>query len=117
MLLRGVQWTPTLIFSEVGHGKTKLNRWSKRSPKMRNLHRCHCMQKFSKYEKTRKTYRLGSNGPPPAPPPPPPSVSRGKYLKVEGKYFYSHVTKRRYKIKQNVNCQSKNLIYLVTCNK
>ena len=30
------------------------------------------MQKFSKYEKTRKTYRLGSNGPP--------SVSRGLNL-------------------------------------
>ena len=60
-----VQWTPTLIFSEVGHGKTKPNRWLERSPKMRNLHRCHCKQKFSKYEKTRKTYRLGSNGPPP----------------------------------------------------
>ena len=69
MLLRGFQWTPTLVLSEVGHGKTKPNRWLERSPKMRNLHRCHWMQKFSKYEKTRKTYRLGSNGPP--------SVSRG----------------------------------------
>ena len=29
---------------------------------MRNLQRCDCLQKFSKYEKTTKTYRLGSNG-------------------------------------------------------
>ena len=41
----------TLIFLEVGHGKTKLNRWTERSPKMRNLHRCHSWQKISKYEK------------------------------------------------------------------
>ena len=26
-------------------------------------------------------------------------------------------TKRRYKIRQNVNCQSRNVIYLVTCKK
>ena len=39
-----------LIFLEVGHGKAKPNRWLERSSKMRNLHRCHCPQKFSKYE-------------------------------------------------------------------
>ena len=40
-----------------------------------------------------------------------------KYLKDKGEYYYSHVTKRRYKIRQNVNCQSRNVIYLVTCKK
>ena len=47
ILLRGVQ---NLIFLEVGHGKIKTNRCVERSPKMRNLHRCHCLQKFSKHE-------------------------------------------------------------------
>ena len=32
---------------------------------MRNLHRCHSLQKFSKYEKTTKKYQLRSNGLPP----------------------------------------------------
>ena len=40
-----------------------------------------------------------------------------KYLKEKGEHFYSHVTKRLYKVRQNVNCQSKNNIYLVTCQK
>ena len=40
-------WTRAVIFSEVGLGKAKPNRWLERSPKMRNLHRCHCLQKFS----------------------------------------------------------------------
>ena len=31
---------------------------------MRNLHRCHCLQKFSKYKKTTETCRLDSNGVP-----------------------------------------------------
>ena len=43
--------------------KTKSNRWVESYLKMRNLHRCHCLQKFSKYEKI-NTYRLGSNGVP-----------------------------------------------------
>ena len=61
MLLRrergggGVQQTPNLIFLEVGHGKTKPGIWVDRSLKMRNLHRCHCLQKVSKYGKTTKT--------------------------------------------------------------
>ena len=33
---------------------------------MRNLHRCHCLEKINKYEKTAKRYQLGSNGPPPS---------------------------------------------------
>ena len=40
-----------------------------------------------------------------------------KYLKEKGEYFYSYVTMRRYKVRQNVNCVSKNVIYLVTCEK
>ena len=59
--LRGVWWTPSLIFLEVGHGKTKPNRWVGRPPEIRNLHRCHSLQKFSKHQKTTKTYRLESN--------------------------------------------------------
>ena len=47
ILLRWVQWTPTLIFSEVGNRKTKPNRQLEKSPKMWNLHTCHCLQKFS----------------------------------------------------------------------
>ena len=39
------------------------------------------------------------------------------YLKEKGEYFYSYVTKRQYKVGQNVNCLSKNVIYLVTCKK
>ena len=42
------------IFSEVGHEKTKPNRCEERSPKMRNLHRCHCQQINSKYEENKK---------------------------------------------------------------
>ena len=42
---------PNPHFLGLGHGKTKPNRWVERSPKMRNLHRCHCKEKFSKYEK------------------------------------------------------------------
>ena len=38
-----------------------------------------------------------------------------KYLNGKSEYFYSYVTKRGYKIRQNVNCKSKNVIYLVTC--
>ena len=45
--------SPTLIFSDVGHGKTKPNRWVESTPKMRNLHKCQCQQKFSKYEKNK----------------------------------------------------------------
>ena len=45
----------------MGHGKTKPNRWVERPPEKRNLHRCHCLQKLSKHQKTTKTYRLGSN--------------------------------------------------------
>ena len=40
-----------------------------------------------------------------------------KYLRDKGEYFYSNITKRRYKVRQNVNCQSKNVIYLVTCRR
>ena len=47
--------------SEMGHGKSKPNRYVERSPKMRNFHRCHCLPKFIKYEKTPKTCRLGSD--------------------------------------------------------
>ena len=39
------------------------------------------------------------------------------YFKEKGEYFYSYVTKRQYKVGQNVNCLSKNVIYLVTCKK
>ena len=49
---REVKCNSTLIFSKVGHEKTKPNRWVERNPKMRNIHSCHCLQKFSKYEKT-----------------------------------------------------------------
>ena len=52
---------PTLIFLEVGLGKTKPKRWVEMCPKMRNLHRCHCLENFSKCDITAKTYRLGSN--------------------------------------------------------
>ena len=40
-----------------------------------------------------------------------------KYLKEKGEYFYSFVTKRRYKVMQNVNCQSENVMYFVICKK
>ena len=52
---------PSPHFLELGQRKTKRKRWVERSPKMKNLHRCHCLQKISKYEKATKTYRLGSN--------------------------------------------------------
>ena len=55
---------PSPHFLELGQRKTKRKRWVERSPKMKNLHRCHCLQKISKYEKATKTYRLGSNGTP-----------------------------------------------------
>ena len=54
---------------EVGHGKIKPNRWGERSSRMRNLHRCHSLKKFSQYEKTTETDWLGFNGPPPPHPP------------------------------------------------
>ena len=40
-----------------------------------------------------------------------------KYLKEKGEYFYSYITKRRYKVRRNVNCPSKSVTYLVTCKK
>ena len=55
---------PSPHFLELAQKKTKRKRWVERSPKMKNLHRCHCLQKISKYEKATKTYRLGSNGTP-----------------------------------------------------
>ena len=33
----------------------------------------------------------------------------------EGETFYSTVTKERYKIRQEIDCRSKNIIYLVSC--
>ena len=35
----------------------------------------------------------------------------------EGDKFASRVTGERYKIRQNINCESKNAIYLVECKK
>ena len=35
----------------------------------------------------------------------------------EGETFYSTVTKERYKIRQEIDCRSKNIIYLVSCRK
>ena len=58
-----VRWTPTLVFLEVGNGKTKPNIWVERSPKMRSLHRFHYLKKIRNYEKTTKTYWLGSSRP------------------------------------------------------
>ena len=40
-----------------------------------------------------------------------------KYLKEKDEYDYSSVSKLRDKIRQNVNCQSRNVVYLVTCKK
>ena len=54
-----VKCNSTFIFSEVGHEKTKPNRWVERNPKMRNIHSCHCLQKFSKYEKTSPSVFMG----------------------------------------------------------
>ena len=75
-----VQWTPTLHFSDVGQGKTKLN------SKMRNLHRCRCLQKSSKYEKATKTNQLLTT-----PHPHPLSIQRCKYyvlsFSVKNKFF------------------------------
>ena len=31
----------------MGHVKTKPDRWVERSPKMKNLYRCHCLKKFA----------------------------------------------------------------------
>ena len=76
MLLR----TPTLISSEVGHGKTKPSRWLERSPKMMNLHECHCLRKLGKYEnmKNNKNILAGVQQTPlPLPTRPPLSVSTG----------------------------------------
>ena len=42
------------FFQRWGGGKIKPNKWVEMSPKMRNLHRFHCLQKFSKYEKKKK---------------------------------------------------------------
>ena len=53
--------------------KTKPNRWVERPPKIRDLPRCHCLLRFYEYEKTTKTYQLGSN----IPLPPPASVVTG----------------------------------------
>jgi len=36
---------------------------------------------------------------------------------TEGTTFTSHNTHKKYKLKQNITCKSKNLIYLVTCRK
>ena len=72
--------TPTLISSEVGHGKTKPSRWLERSPKMMNLHECHCLRKLSKYEnmKNNKNILAGVQQTPlPLPTRPPLSVSTG----------------------------------------
>ena len=56
--------TQILILSEVRHEKTKPSRWVERSPKMRYSHRCHCLQKFIKYEKkTQKHTNWGSSAP------------------------------------------------------
>ena len=33
----------------------------------------------------------------------------------EGTHFRSNVTGERFRIKQEINCRSKNIIYLVTC--
>lgn len=57
----GVGWVEgqrllTLIFLGMGHGKTKPNQWVKRCAKMRNLHRCQCLQKIRNYDKTSKTH-------------------------------------------------------------
>ena len=35
----------------------------------------------------------------------------------EGETFYNTVTKERYKIRQEIDCRSKNIIYLVSCRK
>ena len=40
-----------------------------------------------------------------------------KCLKEKDEYLFNYVIKRQCKIKQIVNCQSKNVIYLVTCKK
>ena len=40
-----------------------------------------------------------------------------QYLKEKGSYFVSNITKRRHKVRQYVNCLSKNVVYLVTCKK
>ena len=40
-----------------------------------------------------------------------------KDLKTKGECFYSYVTKQRYKIRQTLNFQSKNVMYLDTCKK
>ena len=39
------------------------------------------------------------------------------YLENKGQHFSSTVTKRSYKVRQEVNCESRNIIYLVTCQK
>ena len=39
------------------------------------------------------------------------------YLRGKGRFFTSHVLKRRFRIRQKVNCNSANVVYLVTCKK
>ena len=70
MLLRGGRGTPTLIFSEVGHGKTKPSRWLERSPKLRiyiGATACKTLENMKKQEK------LTDWGPTATPPPTTPS--------------------------------------------
>ena len=46
--------SPTLIFSDVGHGKTKPNRWVENTPKMRNLHKCQFSKNLANMKKKQK---------------------------------------------------------------
>ena len=46
---------------------------------MRNIHKCHWLQKFIKYEKTTKTY-------PPPPPPPPQPPEKQKLVEFRKRY-------------------------------
>ena len=39
------------------------------------------------------------------------------YLRDKGQFFHSTSLKRRFKLRQNVNCLSRNVVYLVTCKK
>ena len=40
-----------------------------------------------------------------------------KYLENKGQFFQSTTTKRRHKVRQRVDCLTKNVIYLITCRK
>ena len=42
-------------------------------------------------------------------------MCQNNYL-IPGKYFRCTVTKRQYTIKQHLNCNASNVIYLITCN-